>query len=137
MEVRIYSTCQSIFPTFPPKILGFDAVGVPVLPNTSHLTDAEAIRHEKLGWDKISEKSAKIVSFIGQRLGGFSSLWLLNRFRSGWSRTLPQDHSLWSYVRFSISSPFDGWRKRGANWDVQRASSYCFGTERPGRCLRH
>lgn len=47
------------------KILGFDADGKPVLPNTSHFADPEAIRHERLGWDKISQKSAKIVSFIG------------------------------------------------------------------------
>lgn len=47
------------------QILGFDTAGVPILPNISAAADPEAIRREKLGWEQISLKAAKIVSFIG------------------------------------------------------------------------
>ncbi|KAH7888560.1 P-loop containing nucleoside triphosphate hydrolase protein [Phlebopus sp. FC_14] len=44
------------------EILGFSVSGVPVLPGVgSH--DLDTIRRDKLGWDEISARSAKIVSF--------------------------------------------------------------------------
>uniref|UniRef100_A0A8H8CQ65 Tr-type G domain-containing protein n=1 Tax=Psilocybe cubensis TaxID=181762 RepID=A0A8H8CQ65_PSICU len=46
------------------EILGFNSSGVPILPNTSHLSDPDAIRREKMGWEEISVQAAKIVSFI-------------------------------------------------------------------------
>ncbi|TFY69165.1 hypothetical protein EVJ58_g588 [Rhodofomes roseus] len=46
------------------EILGFGPSGAPILPSTAHLNDAEVIRREKLGWEEISAKAAKIVSFI-------------------------------------------------------------------------
>jgi GTPase len=45
------------------EILGFSTAGVPVLPNIPTSADADVIRHDKLGWDEISARSAKIVSF--------------------------------------------------------------------------
>lgn len=81
MEAR-YSTCImfSFVSTYthPLQILGFGADGHPILANFQ-LNTAEAqsgadktafaaatARREKLTWDRISESSAKIVSFIGQ-----------------------------------------------------------------------
>ncbi|KAI0063582.1 GTP-binding protein 1 [Artomyces pyxidatus] len=46
------------------EILGFDAAGAPILPNNSGSTDPDVLRREKLGWDEISVRSAKIVTFI-------------------------------------------------------------------------
>lgn len=46
------------------EILGFSTEGSPVLPRTHFSNDIDVIRREKLGWDEISNKSAKIVSFI-------------------------------------------------------------------------
>ncbi|KAG5642223.1 hypothetical protein DXG03_003392 [Asterophora parasitica] len=46
------------------EILGFGPSGAPILPNTTHSADADAIRREKLGWEEISIQAAKIVSFI-------------------------------------------------------------------------
>ncbi|KAF8844664.1 P-loop containing nucleoside triphosphate hydrolase protein [Paxillus ammoniavirescens] len=45
------------------EILGFSASGVPVLPGATSPHDAEGSRRDKLGWDEISARSAKIVSF--------------------------------------------------------------------------
>jgi translation initiation factor IF-2 len=36
------------------------------LPNIANLTDPDALRREKLGWEEISVQAAKIISFIGQ-----------------------------------------------------------------------
>ncbi|GJJ06502.1 hypothetical protein Clacol_000694 [Clathrus columnatus] len=46
------------------SILGYSAEGTPILPTTHFSNDINVIRREKLGWDEISRKSAKIVSFI-------------------------------------------------------------------------
>ncbi|KAG5342991.1 hypothetical protein C0989_005942 [Termitomyces sp. Mn162] len=46
------------------EILGFEPSGTPILPNITNLADPDAVRHEKLGWEEISIKAAKIVSFI-------------------------------------------------------------------------
>ncbi|KZT70965.1 GTP-binding protein 1, partial [Daedalea quercina L-15889] len=46
------------------EILGFGPSGAPILPSTAHLNDADVIRREKMGWEEISAKAAKIVSFI-------------------------------------------------------------------------
>ncbi|KAI0049854.1 P-loop containing nucleoside triphosphate hydrolase protein [Auriscalpium vulgare] len=46
------------------EILGFDTAGHPVLPNSSGTVDPDVLRREKLGWDEISIRSAKIVTFI-------------------------------------------------------------------------
>ncbi|KAG6874469.1 hypothetical protein C0995_010379 [Termitomyces sp. Mi166 len=46
------------------EILGFEPSGAPILPNTANPADLDAMRHEKLGWEEISVKAAKIVSFI-------------------------------------------------------------------------
>ncbi|KAL1715862.1 P-loop containing nucleoside triphosphate hydrolase protein [Schizophyllum commune] len=43
------------------EILGFGPDGQPILPQS---TDPKAVHREKLGWDEISKRSAKIVSFI-------------------------------------------------------------------------
>ncbi|KAG6880330.1 hypothetical protein C0992_011079 [Termitomyces sp. T32_za158] len=48
------------------SILGFEPSGAPILPNTTNSADSDALRHEKLGWEEISVKAAKIVSFIGK-----------------------------------------------------------------------
>lgn len=50
------------------KILGFSTEGSPILPRTHFSNDIDVIRREKLGWDEISKKSAKIVSFIGKKV---------------------------------------------------------------------
>lgn len=36
------------------------------MPNIANLTDPDALRREKLGWEEISVQAAKIISFIGQ-----------------------------------------------------------------------
>ncbi|EPS97707.1 hypothetical protein FOMPIDRAFT_1052102 [Fomitopsis schrenkii] len=46
------------------SILGFGPTGAPILPSTAHSNDADVIRHDKMGWEEISAKAAKIVSFI-------------------------------------------------------------------------
>ncbi|KAK7472562.1 hypothetical protein VKT23_000677 [Stygiomarasmius scandens] len=46
------------------EILGFDPSGIPILPETANSTDPDIIRREKLGWEEISVRAAKIVSFI-------------------------------------------------------------------------
>ncbi|KZT43641.1 P-loop containing nucleoside triphosphate hydrolase protein [Sistotremastrum suecicum HHB10207 ss-3] len=46
------------------EILGFSPEGMPVQPGTSHSSDIEVIRREKLSWDQISARSSKVVSFI-------------------------------------------------------------------------
>ncbi|KAF7792398.1 hypothetical protein EIP86_003435 [Pleurotus ostreatoroseus] len=46
------------------EILGFGPTGEPILPPSSHSTDPEALRHEKMSWEAISIQAAKIVSFI-------------------------------------------------------------------------
>lgn len=45
------------------EILGFSTAGTPVLPNILPSADVDVIRRDKLGWDEISARSAKIVSF--------------------------------------------------------------------------
>ncbi|KAF8558038.1 P-loop containing nucleoside triphosphate hydrolase protein [Imleria badia] len=45
------------------EILGFSVSGVPILPGASGPHDFEGARRDKLGWDEISARSAKIVSF--------------------------------------------------------------------------
>jgi hypothetical protein len=47
------------------QILGFDVGGVPILPLSSGSVDPDVLRRERLGWDEISHRSAKIVTFIG------------------------------------------------------------------------
>ena len=47
------------------QILGFLPSGLPILPNTAHSADPDAIRRERLGWDEITQQAAKVVSFIG------------------------------------------------------------------------
>ncbi|KAF8629670.1 hypothetical protein AX17_005609 [Amanita inopinata Kibby_2008] len=46
------------------EILGFDASGLPILPRLSSTTETDLVRREKLAWEEISQKAAKIVSFI-------------------------------------------------------------------------
>ncbi|KAI0728156.1 P-loop containing nucleoside triphosphate hydrolase protein [Fomitopsis betulina] len=46
------------------EILGFGPTGAAILPSTAHSNDTDVIRHEKMGWEEISAKAAKIVSFI-------------------------------------------------------------------------
>ncbi|KAH9961331.1 GTP-binding protein 1 [Russula dissimulans] len=46
------------------EILGFDVGGVPILPLSSGSVDPDVLRRERLGWDEISHRSAKIVTFI-------------------------------------------------------------------------
>ncbi|KAJ3538012.1 hypothetical protein NM688_g6580 [Phlebia brevispora] len=46
------------------EILGFGPTGEPILPPSSHSTDPEALRHEKMSWEAISIEAAKIISFI-------------------------------------------------------------------------
>ena len=48
------------------KILGFDTLGIPILPNTAKSSDPDVIRREKIGWEEIAMQAAKIVSFIGE-----------------------------------------------------------------------
>jgi hypothetical protein len=50
------------------KILGFDALGTPILPITAKSSDPDVIRREKIGWEEIAVQSAKLVSFIGEIL---------------------------------------------------------------------
>ncbi|KAH9998517.1 P-loop containing nucleoside triphosphate hydrolase protein [Russula compacta] len=46
------------------EILGFDVAGAPILPLSSGSVDPDVLRREKLGWEEISHRSAKIVTFI-------------------------------------------------------------------------
>jgi len=46
------------------EILGFDVTGAPILPLSSGSVDPDVLRRERLGWDEISHRSAKIVTFI-------------------------------------------------------------------------
>ncbi|KAF9012322.1 GTP-binding protein 1 [Cyathus striatus] len=46
------------------EILGFAPSGEAILPNVSNSADPDVLRREKLGWEEISNQSAKIVSFI-------------------------------------------------------------------------
>ncbi|TFY53643.1 hypothetical protein EVG20_g10023 [Dentipellis fragilis] len=46
------------------EILGFDTAGAPILPNVGGSMDPDVLRREKLGWEQISVKAAKIVTFI-------------------------------------------------------------------------
>ncbi|KAH9935288.1 GTP-binding protein 1 [Fomitopsis serialis] len=46
------------------EILGFGLSGAAILPSTAHSIDSDVIRREKMGWEEISAKAAKIVSFI-------------------------------------------------------------------------
>ncbi|KAI9442243.1 GTP-binding protein 1 [Lactarius indigo] len=46
------------------EILGFDVAGAPILPLSSGSSDPDVLRREKLGWEEISHRSAKIVTFI-------------------------------------------------------------------------
>lgn len=50
------------------KILGFDALGTPILPSTAKSSDPDVIRREKIGWEEIAVQAAKLVSFIGEIL---------------------------------------------------------------------
>ncbi|KAF9244941.1 P-loop containing nucleoside triphosphate hydrolase protein [Melanogaster broomeanus] len=45
------------------EILGFSTSGAPVVPAATGPHDAEGARRDKLGWDEISARSAKIISF--------------------------------------------------------------------------
>ena len=45
--------------------MGFDVAGAPILPLASGV-DPDVLRREKLGWEEISHRSAKIVTFIGR-----------------------------------------------------------------------
>ncbi|KJA19920.1 hypothetical protein HYPSUDRAFT_43812 [Hypholoma sublateritium FD-334 SS-4] len=45
------------------EILGFDPAGAPILPNTAKSNDPDVIRREKMGWEEISKRAAKVVSF--------------------------------------------------------------------------
>lgn len=49
----------------PDQILGFSVDGAPILPLSSSSADPDVLRREKLGWEEISHRSAKIVTFIG------------------------------------------------------------------------
>jgi hypothetical protein len=42
--------------------------GAPVLPKMSSSADDEVVRREKMAWEEISVKAAKIVSFSGKVL---------------------------------------------------------------------
>ncbi|VDC07694.1 unnamed protein product [Peniophora sp. CBMAI 1063] len=46
------------------EILGFDTESKPVLPVQSGSKDPDVLRREKLGWEEISARSAKIITFI-------------------------------------------------------------------------
>ncbi|KAN0133983.1 P-loop containing nucleoside triphosphate hydrolase protein [Lactarius tabidus] len=46
------------------EILGFSVDGAPILPLSSGSVDPDVLRREKLGWEEISHRSAKIVTFI-------------------------------------------------------------------------
>ncbi|KAI9463659.1 GTP-binding protein 1 [Lactarius psammicola] len=46
------------------EILGFNVAGAPILPLSSGSVDPDVLRREKLGWEEISHRSAKIVTFI-------------------------------------------------------------------------
>lgn len=69
------------------EILGFEASGKPVLPEpiatSSHGADDKEGRKEKLSWEDICKRSAKVVSFIGTSLLPFDSrvLYSLADFR--------------------------------------------------------
>ncbi|KAK7687077.1 hypothetical protein QCA50_009577 [Cerrena zonata] len=46
------------------EILGFGPSGTPILPSTSHSTELDVIRREKMSWEDISIQASKIISFI-------------------------------------------------------------------------
>jgi hypothetical protein len=89
------------------QILGFGADGHPILANFQ-LNTAEAqsgtdktvfaaatARREKLTWDQISERSAKMVSFIGKCLSMTASRFMSHCWtalcRSCWARAISKD----------------------------------------------
>ena len=65
-EVWFHSHCSLTFPLKQlGQILGFDPEGSPILPASTHVGESGVVRQEKLGWEEISKKSAKLISFIG------------------------------------------------------------------------
>jgi len=61
---------------------------------------------------------------------------IINFFRSGRSRAVPQDHIIWPYIWGSLMRYPDGWSQCRVNRDVERASGDCIGVECP-RCGLH
>lgn len=56
---RDFSSCRHY------QILGFSTSGAPVLPEAIGGHDVDTVRFDKLGWEDIAVRSAKIVSFSG------------------------------------------------------------------------
>jgi hypothetical protein len=116
-------------PPHAPKILGFSTEGGPILPVVSHSADSNTVRHEKLGWEEISRKSAKIISFIGNLLS--CSCHALPSFtsscRSRWAREVLEDY----IIRTDLWRPFlcypYRWGQRRLDWNVQGTPSSCSG----------
>jgi len=71
------------------EILGFDVAGAPILPISSGSVDPDVLRRERLGWEEISHRSAKIVTFIGGSSCQMASHHSLQSTRLGWPREIP------------------------------------------------
>lgn len=80
MEVSVASVSGFSFRIDSPQILGFSVSGTPILPGATGPHDFEGARRDKLKWDEISARSAKIVSFSGLCFGFSSILIQLQQF---------------------------------------------------------
>jgi len=62
--------------------LGFDVAGAPILPLASGPVDPDVLRRERLGWEEISHRSAKIVTFIGRSPLSFGYVLLVTKYQT-------------------------------------------------------
>ncbi len=64
--------------------MGFDVAGAPILPLAPGAVDPDVLRRERLGWEEISHRSAKIVTFIGGSPLSLDIRLLSQSTRLGW-----------------------------------------------------
>lgn len=110
---------------------------VPIFPGATGSHAVEGARRDKLGWDEISARSAKIVSFSGMCFCSSLVFIWFSSLRSGWSRAVSEDDSLWADIRCSVLCHVGNWRKCGCHRDDQGTSSDRIGAEYPCHDLHH
>ena len=117
------------------QILGFVPDGQPILPQS---TDPKAVHREKLGWDEISKRSAKIVSFIGMPSDpSHLSTLPTHPCRSRRTRALSQDHIIRPDLRGAFLRRTHGRRQRRPHRHVERASRHRDSAQCARRCLHY
>ena len=119
------------------KILGFDPSGAPILPNTAKSNDPDVIRREKMGWEEISQRAAKVVSFSGGHHTFIALSITITLFRSGWTRTIFENNAIRLDIWGSLMCHANGRSQRWTHRHVQGAFSYSAGFERPSYCLHY